>query len=353
MTKLNLLKQELKKSFSKSIEKTITKLEEIIAYESEFYDDIIMLYSQYKRLNKAYHIQIINFEKFNIESNKIAKGVLNIIKYLEEDDLKIYKNDTEKIKKKDEPPQLKEIEFGVYINGNNKHSISIAPTVFFSERIALSFPGIRGVKWFEGKKAIYRLLRLLKNPCTFHEISGYGADNHPIYWFRGFSTMYIEAFTQLSSEKCLMNSKELIISKIAVYTSDSYYKHLVYVEILPDSPIGVYSPLTKENKQLQMNDYGYIFEEYGLFKETPIKRTEYDDGAAEIEEKIVDTFGAVLRRRFLSKYNFIIAPKYSPYNTNEGYNLGERFMGAILRGEKTFEDFVIEFEKLPKNRMDI
>ena len=149
----------------------------------------------------------------------------------------------------------------------------------------------------------------------------------------------------------MLNHKELIITKVAAYNSSSYYRCFVYVEVEGEQPIGLYN-YTKEQIEDVIEWRGYYDEEYGLHNGIPIRREEYDDGAAEINGEIVDISGAELRIRFLTNYNFIIVAKSSPFNSREGNKLGSKYMNAILKGEKTLEEFAEKAEELEKNWMD-
>jgi hypothetical protein len=102
----------------------------------------------------------------------------------------------------------------------------------------------------------------------------------------------------------------------------------------------------------QIGRFGYASEEYGLVDESlPVTRAEYDDAAAIIEGKPVDIGGRVkLRARYLSPYNFLIAPHTSPINNNEfDYQL-EGYLNGLVRGEDKFDEMVSEIRRLPKRR---
>jgi hypothetical protein len=89
------------------------------------------------------------------------------------------------------------------------------------------------------------------------------------------------------------------------FRSSAYWKSFVYIQTKADLPIGIYSQ-TKEDIERMISNFGYAWEEYGLFEDKPITRSCYDDGAAVIDGKVVDTFGAELRARYLSKYNLLV-----------------------------------------------
>jgi len=265
---------------------------------------------------------------------------------------------TEDIVEKNEPDdvdsetKLKSIEYGVSEDNNGRKIISVAPTVFFSYRIAKSFPGIRGLQWFTNpKEAIDHLELLLKNPLSFDDTIGYGVSSEPIWWSRGYEDLAIRSFTRISDNKCLMDEEELDISKIAVFHSDRYWQSFVYVEVNGENPIGLYE-YNKEELQNWIDEHGYYHEEYGLFNGIPITRSCYYDGAAVIDGKVVDTSNAELRVRYISKYNFLITSRFSPIDCKEFEMYSQKAFNRILKGEETLENMLEVIKKLPRHRSD-
>jgi hypothetical protein len=226
------------------------------------------------------------------------------------------------------------------------------PDVFFDYRMGKAFPGIRGLVWItDPKKAVYHLAELLKKPLLFKakikKVNSIGTID-PIWWFRGVSHSFIEDFKILSDTKILINNDEFEIDKIAVYRSSSYYRNFVYVETKPDTPTGLYST-TPEEMQSFINKFGYIWEEYGILDgKYLITRQEYDDGSAIIDGKIMDATNAELRIRYLSKYNFIISSKSSPYNSRKYDRISMKYFDGILKGTNTFEEYFNEIIKLSR-----
>ncbi|MDI1355374.1 MAG: hypothetical protein PSX36_10670 [bacterium] len=97
-----------------------------------------------------------------------------------------------------------------------------------------------------------------------------------------------------------------------------------------------------------MSEISNSSEEYGLLGKKPIRREQYDDGATVIKDKVVDATGADLRIRYLSDYNFLIAAKQSPYNSNKFSRESKDFLNDILQGKQTTEkffEFLETFEK--------
>lgn len=217
-------------------------------------------------------------------------------------------------------------------------------TVLFSHRLASAFPGQRGLQWYDAKTATKRLSIVFKDPLDFEPIIGSEAVSDPFWWFRAGRSMYIKQFKTLSKTKILLGIDELEINRIGVYISEFYYKCFIYVETKGEKQIGLYN-FTKEDINSHIETFGYSFEEYALFGKKPITREHYDDGATIIKDKVVETFGSKLRIRYLSDYNFIIAAKQSPFNSQKFDRESYNYFNAILKGEKTAESFIEELEK--------
>ncbi len=243
-----------------------------------------------------------------------------------------------------------EIDYGVIEDEFGNRIITKAPTVFFSYRFAKSFPGIRDTQWINDPiKALDRLELLLKEPLKFERGHGHGVTSDPIWWFRGSRDMNIDEFKRLDDTRFLMDYYELKIKKIAAYNGGSYWQCFVYIETYADKPIGLYAYDDYEfNSWKERN--GFIKEEYGLFEGIPISRSCYDDGAAEINGKIIDTSDAELRARVLTDYNFIISSKFSPMNTREFRTFSEPILNGILNGTNTLDEIIDFFNALPRHR---
>jgi hypothetical protein len=235
--------------------------------------------------------------------------------------------------------------------------IDESSTALFTGRMAESFPGVRGLKWFDDPtEAVRRLLILLKPPLEFG-VRGLAAETRgitdvPIWWWRGFSDLHILRFEALSRTKCLLDHKELEINRIAAYRGPSYYRDFVYVEARPEPQTGLYD-VTEEEIREAKEKLGYAFEEYGLLGNTPITRQELDDGAAVVNNEVVDVRDGQLRVRFLTRYNFIISAQFSPYNSPEFQVLSEEYLNGILKGTHEFSVFLENILKLDKHPNDI
>jgi len=210
-----------------------------------------------------------------------------------------------------------------------------------------AFSGQRGFKWYESKEAITRLEKFFEPPLQY-EVVGKGGILTPIWWFRAGSSMYIDKFKKLSRTKLLIGIREFKIKRIGVFVSGSYYKSFIYIETSGEKQTGVYK-LTKEDINRHIDSLGYSFEEYGLFKnKIKLTREEYDDASKLIKGKVVDTFGAELRVRFLSDYNFLIAANGSPFNSRKFDKESSETMNKILKGEINANDFIESLKKYDK-----
>jgi hypothetical protein len=246
--------------------------------------------------------------------------------------------------------EVKDVEYGVQVDAFGNYTIAIAPTVFFANRVSAAFPGVRDLYWFtDGKEALDRLQLLLKEPLAFENAVGHGTSPDPIWWWRVGDCLQIEVFRRLSDTRCLMDIHELEISKIAVYRSSAYYRSLVYVEVSPDQPTGLY-PSDEATIRHSIEAIGYASEEYGLFQNIPITRACYDDSATVIDGVVMDISGAELRVRYLSRYNFLIAPHSSPINSHEFDELSEPLLNAMLSGKDRLDELCNIVEKLPRHK---
>ncbi len=251
-----------------------------------------------------------------------------------------------------ETKKSKHIENGVTVDDFGNFTISEAPTVFFAHRMSKSFPGIRGLEWFTNpKQALDRLEILLRNPILFEKSNGYGVTRDPIWWFRGGRAFYIDSFARLTETRCLMDIDELEIDRLAIFHSSSYYQSFVYVEVQPDQPIGIYKTSAVDIQRM-VESFGYAYEEYGIYQNTPITRACYDDGAAVIDGTVTDTSGAQLRGRYLSRYNFLITSKFSPINTKAFDIASKPLLNGILLGEDRFNELFEMIERLPRHDGD-
>lgn len=232
------------------------------------------------------------------------------------------------------------------------NKITEASTIFFHYRFCDAFPGYdNDYRWFTNQKEIQNRLKiLLAYPTKFDKAEGHGITD-PIWWFRGSSALFIDHFEILNKKKVLINIDELLIEKIAAYRSTSYYNDFVYVQCLSDKPTGLYKYDKKRIEEFY-KEHGEYREEYGVFNDQLVSRREFDDGSALIKGKPTRIEGTKLRTRNLTKYNFIIAAKFSPFNCTEFYNNSEIKFIKLLNNELKFDDFIVWMKAFPKNHYD-
>jgi hypothetical protein len=208
---------------------------------------------------------------------------------------------------------------------------------FFAHRFARAFPGVRESTWFLGKDAVERLAILLEEPLRF-SLPNRG-EIGPVWWFR-FGNNAIDHFRVLEPTSVLLDHKELPINRICASYSQSYKHLFVYVEAHPSPPTGLY-PRSPEEFKAALNEFGYVWEEYGLFKNTHfVTRAEYDDNTAVILGKVVPLEDECqLRTRYLSPYNFVICGSDSPINNLKFDVTLQIYMNRLLAGEDCLTEF--------------
>lgn len=223
------------------------------------------------------------------------------------------------------------------------------PNDLFHYRITDAFPGVRDLQIFDDPKiCVDRLECMLREPLKSQRLQD------PIWYFRGGDSLPIDLFERLSDTKCLINSDEYKIKKVAVYTvPSSYYMDFMYIETDADSPSGVNKVPDDLLNNFHYKEFGFYNEEFGLCGDTPITRAEYDDGAAVINGKLVhsgiDAPEFKLRVRYLTPYNFVLCAKWHPFNSSEGDKMTKKYLDGILKGQNTIEEFVKASQCLKKN----
>lgn len=220
----------------------------------------------------------------------------------------------------------KKYEFNDFIPKEFEDSL-----IFFDQRLGYVFSDVNGVKCYKTKKGVDRLMEFLKRPISFDSYSD------PIWYFRGNSSLPIYGIRKISRTRCQLELEKnkvywnLTIRKVIVYsiTSGSYYHNFIYVETEGEKP-------SKYNKEKHER------EEYGLLHCFPldkiISRVEYDNGFTNYLWKKVSTKDAELHMQYTVPYNFIIASKASPFNSNKFYLESELYFNGIMDGTMTFED---------------
>ena len=218
-------------------------------------------------------------------------------------------------------------------------------TVFFSDRFAQAFPGVRGVSWFPGRVAVERLAILLERPLSFRVPDG--GEYEPI-WYRELGNLGIERFSIESDSRVLINVHEWDIDKVAAVNMGNYWQKFVYVQTHASAPTGLYDDAGPSDS---VGPLRYRSEEFGIVGGHLVTRAEYDDRAAVIDGKPIDIRDSVeLRVRYLTPYNFVIAAHNSPFNSEAFDRVGGDFLEQIREGKSTVEDPAKFMLRVPKRQ---
>ena len=240
------------------------------------------------------------------------------------------------------------------LNNQDVHSvITESSTTFFYGKFCDAFPGLReAVIWFTSQKDIVeRLTKLFLDPIYFDETARNHLVSDPVWWFRDGQALFIKKFEPLKKGRVLLDVEELKIKKIAACKGSFYYKDFVYIECEADQPTKLYR-YKKNEIQNMFEELGYCREEYALFKNKKITRQEYDDGSAVIKGKLQQVDGAKLRIRYLTKFNFIVAAKSSPYNCTRFDVESKKYFDGLLKEVISFNDFLAWMNTFQKHQMD-
>ncbi|WP_263227095.1 toll/interleukin-1 receptor domain-containing protein [Pseudomonas alabamensis] len=222
-----------------------------------------------------------------------------------------------------------------------KPILNTSSTAFFSERFGLAFPGVRGIAWFEEPKvAVDRLCLLLKEPLVFSNTS-------PVWWWRN-GDLQISNVRREADNRLVLDVKELQVKRIAAVDPGAYWQQFVYVEVEPLAPTGLYP---KIDLQASIARNGFAHEEFAYFRGEYISREMFDDGAAIIDGVPTPLEGnAELRVRYLTPYNFIIAPVGSCINNQDFDDERDYILNGMLKGTHDIEHLADKIRYLPKNR---
>lgn len=218
-----------------------------------------------------------------------------------------------------------------------------SPAHEFSDRFSLAFPANRGVEWHTDEDQIAARLENLSEPASAYQ------EGHVLAWWRGPENMHIDTFKHLGGRRYLINIDELVIERIAAVYDPSYFRKWVYVEASADQPTGLYEhdPATLDE---WVGKYGYYSEEYGLLEDgSLVTRAEYDDGATLIDGMPTDIAGRVdLRARYITPYNFVIAPHESPINNSDFDYALRDYLNELLKGGGSVEQIAEHARRLPR-----
>lgn len=212
-------------------------------------------------------------------------------------------------------------------------------TAFFSNRFSKAFPGVRGIQVIDNfANSAGRLEILLQQPLQME-------GRAPICWWRS-GDMSIKHMRILSDDTILLDEQELVVQRVAAVNAGSYYQKFVYVEVREGTPSGLYDYSYIPDS---VEETGFAREEFAIYDGHTISRAEYDDGAAIIGGMPTQFESAPeLRLRYLTPYNFLIAPVGSPINNNNFDGTRDQLMNQLLRGDSQLEDLVDSVMALPK-----
>ena len=222
------------------------------------------------------------------------------------------------------------------------------PTIFFNERMCDAFPGIRDLNIINNASAaINRLNILLRQPLKYEHRSS------PIWVIFETGSMEIYACQRIDDKHILINDHELKISKLAVYRSDSYWNHFLYIECAPDKPTGLYPHLSKEYlRQWEKELYPYT-EAYAIWKDRLLTYEEYSDCAVIINGQSKPITGAQLRKRYLTPANIIISSRLSPIHDISFDRKRREYFKQLLQKQMSVEQFVHIADQLQRTKADL
>ena len=253
-----------------------------------------------------------------------------------------------KSRKKEDVKEKREAE----ILAQSSHPVDSA--VFFCQRMAMAFPGLRGLHTITDEDQIRQSLEiLLAPPLYFNRSEGESGDTDPIWILRGNEGLHIDRFAYLGDRHFLIGWDVFNIKSLTVFRhSGLYYKEYVLINADPDEPTGLYD-ISEEWKAECLQSWGYVHEEYGVYtdnkqKEHLISRTEYDDDAAMIDGKIVTGLNADLRVRYITPVNYLLTAKYSAFNIPKFCHTSESLFNGLINKSLTIEQFHEYLMSFPK-----
>jgi predicted nucleotidyltransferase len=220
-------------------------------------------------------------------------------------------------------------------------------TVWFAQRFAQAFPGVRDIRWFDTQGDVQiRLEKLLEEPLVY-------SDGQPVWWWRGLNgELPIKRFKSVGDGLYLMDVTELRIRRIAAIHPGPYFCQFIYVEVDAMRPTGLYEHTEEYIAREKSGDavWGYFWEEYGLVDGVHlVDRAQHDDGAAEIEGRLEDICGRTeLRVRYVMPYNFVIAAHGSSINNKDFDRPLMEILNAMLKGEDRLDELQHKLLQLPK-----
>ncbi|HBM2004267.1 TPA: hypothetical protein LUK53_005008, partial [Escherichia coli] len=223
----------------------------------------------------------------------------------------------------------------------NERFENYTPTSYFDYCLKSTFPDVNLNKLtnFYGKDAVDRLDYFFEDYKDF-------TNNDFVWWFRG-SDNAVHHYQRMSDSKIMLGDTLYDISSITVYSAQAYYQSFIYFDIKPENPTGLYPGL---NIQDIVNEFGYSWEEYAIYKNMLIKSNDYYNGATVVNGIPQRLNGeAKIVTHYTTKYNFILAASSSPYSSESLRRILPEVMNAILSNKLDLEVVLKDiFLRLPK-----
>lgn len=223
----------------------------------------------------------------------------------------------------------------------NERFENYTPTSYFDYCLKSTFPDVNLNKLtnFYGKDAVDRLDYFFEDYKDF-------TNNDFVWWFRG-SDNAVHHYQRVSDSKIMLGDTLYDISSITVYSAQAYYQSFIYFDIKPENPTGLYPGL---NIQDIVNEFGYSWEEYAIYKNMLIKSNDYYNGATVVNGIPQRLNGeAKIVTHYTTKYNFILAASSSPYSSESLRRILPEVMNAILSNKLDLEVVLKDiFLRLPK-----
>jgi len=185
----------------------------------------------------------------------------------------------------------------------------------------------------------------VKRLAIFFQQPFYFRDSNPVWWWRT-GDMHIDNFAVLTPDTVLIGHQEFVVEEVAAVNAGAYHQTFIYIKTRSSPPTGLYDH-SSVNKEIDY--WGYAREEFAVLNGRPIRRAEFDDGAAVIDGQVASLNGeAELRVRYVTPYNLLIAPRESPINNDQFDQVRVDLLNSILQGKADLETLVGVVLKLPK-----
>lgn len=180
----------------------------------------------------------------------------------------------------------------------------------FDQALRQSFPGRYGYIQAKDRKEVDRLLNALID-CS---------QKGNLWWSQGLSSNPC-SIKQATNNIWLLDTYECDIKDLWVYRSRRIDRQHAIVHLASQPPFDINDNenIRELRKQLLAEDPNYIpYDEAAFFKGRYIKRSEYDDGYATINDEIVELDEtAEVRSRILMDDFIILTPQFGPSNDSQ------------------------------------